>query len=156
MGVNEWIKIGERMKEERKKSGMTQREMAKRLNLSFSTYSNYENNYREPPMDIIKNFCEILSLSVDDLLNHATNKDKSGYYVSFPEPSEKFYKLSEAAQFGFLETLLFLGFDPDIVFKYYKVTFTKELLDKMHKTSSLNDEIFNIIKKNTEESESQP
>ena len=50
MGINELIKIGSRIKAYRKESGMSQREMADKLGLSYSTYSNYENNYRDPPL----------------------------------------------------------------------------------------------------------
>ena len=48
MGVNEFIKIGDKIKEIRKLRGLTQRDVAKKLNIPYSTYSNYENNNREP------------------------------------------------------------------------------------------------------------
>lgn len=67
MGVNDFIKIGSRIKAYRINSGLTQREMAKKLGLSFSTYSNYENNYREPPSDVIDKICEILEINIPDL-----------------------------------------------------------------------------------------
>lgn len=69
MGINEYIKIGSRIKELRQSKGLTQREMAKRLNLSYSTYSNYENNYREPKFDIIEKAADILGVTIEFLLN---------------------------------------------------------------------------------------
>ena len=68
MGINELIKIGSRIKAYRKESGMSQREMADKLGLSYSTYSNYENNYREPPSEIISKICDILSVDLPDLV----------------------------------------------------------------------------------------
>ena len=68
MSINEYIKIGEKLKKARKEKGLTQREMATRLGLSFSTYSNYENNYREPGYDVIDKACSILGISIRELL----------------------------------------------------------------------------------------
>ncbi len=68
MGINELIKIGSRIKSYRKDSGMSQREMADKLGLSYSTYSNYENNYREPPAEIISRICDILKVDLPDLV----------------------------------------------------------------------------------------
>lgn len=67
MSVNEFIKIGEKLKMARKEKGLTQREMATRLGLSYSTYSNYENNYREPGSDVIDKACAILGISIKEL-----------------------------------------------------------------------------------------
>lgn len=68
MGVNDLIKIGSRIKACRKEFGISQREMADKLGLSYSTYSNYENNYREPPSDIINKICDILGIDFPDLV----------------------------------------------------------------------------------------
>lgn len=68
MGINELIKIGFRMKQLRKKSGISQKEMAGLLELSTSTYSNYENGHREPPLDVIEKFCSILKIDATGLL----------------------------------------------------------------------------------------
>ena len=68
MGVNEYIKIGERIKQLRKYIGMSQKEMANTLGLNVSTYSNYENGYREPNLDIIIEIARILNISLSVLL----------------------------------------------------------------------------------------
>jgi Predicted transcriptional regulators len=64
MGLNEFIRIGSRIKNIRKEKGFTQREMAKRLDLPFSTYSNYENDNREPSFEILNRIAKILELPV--------------------------------------------------------------------------------------------
>ena len=48
MGINDFIKIGNSLKEIRKNHSLTQEEMAKALNIPRSTYANYESNKREP------------------------------------------------------------------------------------------------------------
>lgn len=69
MGINKIIQIGFRIKDLRKKNTtLSQREMAKLLGIPVSTYSNYENNHREPPKDTIEKIAEILGVSVDRLL----------------------------------------------------------------------------------------
>lgn len=69
MGINEYLKIGSKMKEYRINAGISQRNMAEKLNLSYSTYSNYENNYREPKLEVIKDFCILLDLDIIDLID---------------------------------------------------------------------------------------
>ena len=64
MGINDYIQVGSRIKEYRKMKGITQKEMAERLQLNVSTYSNYENNHREPNMDTIKEISKILNIPV--------------------------------------------------------------------------------------------
>ncbi len=72
MGINQYIKIGTRIKEARLAKQIPQKEMAKRLSLSVSTYSNYENNYREPKLDLIHRICDELGISLDELLGTST------------------------------------------------------------------------------------
>jgi transcriptional regulator with XRE-family HTH domain len=68
MGVNELIKIGEKMKSLRKATGISQKNMAAQLNLKTSTYSNYENGYSEPPAKVIYSFAEKMHIDVSKLL----------------------------------------------------------------------------------------
>ena len=69
MGINEYIQIGKRIKEARISKHISQKDMANRLGLSVSTYSNYENNYREPKLEVIEKICEILSITIEKLMN---------------------------------------------------------------------------------------
>ena len=62
MGINEIIKVGNNIKDLRKKKGLTQKDMASLLNIPSSTYSNYENNNREPGKKILLNISEILGV----------------------------------------------------------------------------------------------
>lgn len=80
MGINEYIKIGSRIKELRISKNITQREMANKLNLSYSTYSNYENNYREPKFETIEKVAEILGVTVDYLIGSDSSEKLNNEY----------------------------------------------------------------------------
>ena len=75
MGVNELIKVGNNIKSLRKKRGLTQKCMASLLNLPSSTYSNYENNNREPSKEVLLKISEVLEVDVCDLLNMNKSSD---------------------------------------------------------------------------------
>lgn len=68
MGVNELIKIGTRIRRIRLDRGLTQKEVSQRLGIPYSTYSNYENNNREPSYETIVNIAKILNTSINEIL----------------------------------------------------------------------------------------
>lgn len=67
-GINNYIRIGKRMKQARIKTGISQKEMAIRLGISRSSYSNYENEHREPGINLIYLFCKEVSMTIDELI----------------------------------------------------------------------------------------
>lgn len=85
MRISEYLQIGTKMKTKRKSAGINQRKMAKKLGLSYSTYSNYENGYSEPPMEIIIKFCEFLQISVEDLFGMELPAVKTSHLTTFSE-----------------------------------------------------------------------
>ncbi len=68
MGINDFIKIGTKIKEVRKRKGIKQKEMAKKLGIPVSTYANYENNHREPSTEILNAITDVLGVSVFELI----------------------------------------------------------------------------------------
>ncbi len=68
MGINEFIKIGSRIKQLRIDKGISQKEMASNIGIPVSTYSNYENDYREPKAEIINRIANALDIEISDLL----------------------------------------------------------------------------------------
>lgn len=68
MRLGEYFEIGKRMKQARTNAGINQHDMSARLSLTNSSYSNYENGYSEPPVETILNFCDILRITLNDLL----------------------------------------------------------------------------------------
>lgn len=68
MGINEYIKFGNKLKEIRQKEGLTQAEMADKLGLKRSTYANYETNKREPDKNTLELISEKLNIDINELI----------------------------------------------------------------------------------------
>lgn len=92
MGINDYIKIGSKIKEARIEKGIKQNEMANLLNINVSTYSNYENDYREPEISLIYSICDILKISIDELLNLKQKEVKISFSLELSEEKYKEYK----------------------------------------------------------------
>lgn len=60
--------IGSRLKNLRLNSCLSQKVLAKKLQLSSARYSNYENNRREPDLTLLIEIAHFFSVSVDFLL----------------------------------------------------------------------------------------
>lgn len=69
MGVNDIIKVGNNIKSIRKRKKLSQKDMAKILNIPCSTYSNYENNNREPNAKLLNKIAEVLNVNITELLS---------------------------------------------------------------------------------------
>ncbi|MEZ3426434.1 MAG: helix-turn-helix domain-containing protein [Lachnospiraceae bacterium] len=68
MGVNEIIRIGDKIKKYRREKGYSQKEFANLVEIPYTTYSNYENNNREPNKKQIDKIVEALEIKVADLM----------------------------------------------------------------------------------------
>ena len=60
--------FGERLREQRKKHGMTMKELGKKFGLAESTISGYENGAREPDFETLVKFADFFDCSIDYLL----------------------------------------------------------------------------------------
>lgn len=60
--------LGSRLKTIRQKRGITQKELAMRINKSVSAVSSYESNAQLPPLDVIEDIALILNVSIDYLV----------------------------------------------------------------------------------------
>ena len=85
MRLGEYLEIGKKMKTARTNAGISQRQMAKDLSVTNSAYSNYENNYSEPPAEIILQFCNILHINLSDLLGIQISEPKVTSVRTFAE-----------------------------------------------------------------------
>lgn len=56
------------LKNIRKENGLTQKEVAEKLNISQRTYSDYETDKTEPTMEVLLNIANLFNVSVDELL----------------------------------------------------------------------------------------
>lgn len=60
--------ISQRLKELRQEKGVSQKEVAHRIGVTVSAYSNYEQGIREPSIEIIKKLCKFYDVTADYLL----------------------------------------------------------------------------------------
>ena len=62
-------KIGKFISELRKEKKLTQQELAERLGVTDRSVSNWENGKNMPDLSLFKPLCEILNISINDLMN---------------------------------------------------------------------------------------
>lgn len=60
--------MNKRLRELRKETKLTQRDVAKFIGVSKSTYSNYEQGIREPSYDILIQICKFYGVTLDYLI----------------------------------------------------------------------------------------
>ena len=60
--------IGEKIKEYRKRNGLTQRELAEITGLAVGTIQQYELNKRQPRIEMLKTIAQWLGCTVNDLI----------------------------------------------------------------------------------------
>ncbi len=63
------MKIGQYIQSQRKKAGLTQKELADKLSISFQAVSKWENGDTLPDTGILLDLCDILGTTADRLLN---------------------------------------------------------------------------------------
>ena len=66
------LKIGQYIQHLRKSAGMTQKDLADKLNISFQAVSKWENGDTLPDTGILLDLCDILDTTADKLLNGGT------------------------------------------------------------------------------------
>lgn len=73
------IKIGKFIMDKRKSLGLTQQQLAERLNVSFQAISKWENGTTYPNIEILKDLATVLDVSVDEILagSEKTTEDLS-------------------------------------------------------------------------------
>ena len=67
--------IGEKISNLRKVNGMTQNDLAKKMNVTDATISKWERNASCPDIDTINEIAKVFGITVDELLN--SNKEKN-------------------------------------------------------------------------------
>ena len=68
--------FGRKLRFLREQIGLTQEQLANKFNLMKSSISMYENNMRIPNVELIKELANFFNVSIDYLLDNATNNTK--------------------------------------------------------------------------------
>ena len=85
--------IGKYLKELRQKAGLSQQQVADCLKVGRSTYSNYENNYRLPDVNVIENLAILYCVPIESFWSHSEHynrlfKEDSTYgYTAYQQKS---------------------------------------------------------------------
>ena len=79
------IQTGRLIAELRKKQGLTQQQLADKLNLSNKTISKWESGSGSPDISNLPVLAEALEISVDELLNGELNQLKSDTKLDMPK-----------------------------------------------------------------------
>ena len=112
--------LGSRIKEIRRQRGITQSELAKRINKSKSAVSGYESNAQIPPSEVLVSIATVLNVSLDYLvgfemeepisLKNYTSQQKNAIGLlleEFSNPTNSSPKLS-AQQIAIIQELIYL------------------------------------------------
>lgn len=75
------IKVGNFIMEKRKSLGMTQQQLADKLNISFQAISKWENGTTYPNIEILRDLAIVLDVSVDEILA-GSERDEDGLSYS--------------------------------------------------------------------------
>jgi transcriptional regulator with XRE-family HTH domain len=69
--------IGQKLKEIRKRKGLTQEELAEEAKVNLRTIQRIENNNSEPRGTTLSLICEVLDVNIEDLLDYGKTEDNS-------------------------------------------------------------------------------
>lgn len=99
--------LGQRIIFYRERLGLTQKELAQKLNIGKSTMSQYESDKRRPSDEIKLQLCEIFSISLDELLGREVPAKADDEKVSAKDQRDlnKFLQQSEVMFDGELHHL---------------------------------------------------
>ena len=82
-------KIGKFISEKRKEKGITQNELAEKLNVTNKSVSNWENGKNMPDISLMQDLCSILDISLNELFNGESNKSDKGLINYLKEEKKK-------------------------------------------------------------------
>lgn len=85
MRISHYLEINKKMKTLRQDASISQKDMASKLELSVPSYSNYENGYSEPPMEVIEQFCSHLGITIDTFFGFNTPNQPSEHFSTFAD-----------------------------------------------------------------------
>ena len=69
--------IGKFIRENRKKMGLSQAELAEKLGVTYQAVSKWENGKNLPDMLVLKELSDLFNVNIDEILNGKEQKKKS-------------------------------------------------------------------------------
>lgn len=123
-------KLGKRIKQLREEKELSQLQLAKILNISNSTLSQYEAGNRVPSDDVKSKIAKIFDTTIDYLVG---NSDVKNPYKDKPSLPEEFTSPEEAIKFILNQNVImgFGGFDVNTMSDEEVLEFANELLNQL-------------------------
>ncbi len=84
--------LGKRIQELRKENGLTQQELAKKVNISHPQIVRYETKGVQPPADVLSRMADVFNVSIDYLVN-GNKSDKVAQTIKDAELIKQFKQL---------------------------------------------------------------
>ena len=108
------------------KSGLTQQEMADKLNISRSSIGMYENGEREPSFELLETIADYFNVDMNYLLGKKESSENipQGYYLN--------EDARDMAQFLYDNPEYKVLFDATRKVKKDDIQFVKEMIDRMN------------------------
>ncbi|MEY2239413.1 helix-turn-helix domain-containing protein [Bacillus altitudinis] len=106
--------FGKRITTLRKKAGLTQEELAKKLNVTRSALSQYELGTREPNYDLLLKIADFFEVTVDYLIGRSDNPDykiiDDNKIESDPDLQIAFHAASDFSEEARKQTIDFINY----------------------------------------------
>ena len=122
------MKVGERIKEARKKRNISVESLAAQLGVSKTTIYRYEDSTIEKiPVHVFDKLCQALAVSPAELMGNAQNQkgneDLPAVFYSAQDAMEFLLKTPTLAAYG--------GYDPDSMSEETLIAFANEILHQL-------------------------
>lgn len=120
------MNLGKQIRSLREKEGLTQKQLAEKLNLPHQNLSNYERNFRQPDYDSLLKIASYFDVSVDYLLSRTNNPNTEtsnsyGGWIKCKDESEKEFLEQQQEQYRKLKKQMWEQFsNTAVVSKYYR------------------------------------
>ena len=79
--------VGQKIRELRNKAGLTQKQLADKLYITYQAVSRWENEDAEPSIDMLKRICVVLNCSIDDLFEMEKKEEVKKEEVKEEKPA---------------------------------------------------------------------
>lgn len=93
------MNVSENIKKYRTKKGLTQKELATNINVTTATIQNYENNRRNPSIEVIKKIAEVLNVSTYELIGEPYEAIRNNIDLSLIPTSNLLEELNKRDNF---------------------------------------------------------
>lgn len=104
-----------RIKEERQKLNMLQKEVAELISMDRTTYAKYETGSILPPVDVLIRLADLFNVSVDYLIEHDMDNRSSEDLCELKEIEALYKKLNEDGRETAMNTMRALAAYPDMI-----------------------------------------